>query len=89
MLKTAELLSLKGNTRGQRDELVNEILKVHTRFTARLGEYRFLLNMAEQFFNNLAQVSDPLTAAAPASEVEAVVRSPTNSYHGRRQDCGC
>jgi len=57
LLKTAELLSLKGNTRGQRDELVTEILKVHTRFTARLGEYRFLLNMAEQFFNNLAQVT--------------------------------
>jgi len=56
LLKTAELLSLKGNTRGQRDELVNEILKVHSRFSARLGEYRFLLNMAEKFFNNLSQV---------------------------------
>jgi len=56
LLKIAELLSLKGNTRGHRDELVNEILKVHTRFTARVGEYRFLLNMAEKFFNNLSQV---------------------------------
>ena len=28
------------------------------------------------------------TAAAPASEVEAIVRSPINK-HGRRQDCGC
>ena len=59
-MKKAELLSLKGNTRGQRDELVNEILKVHTRFTARLGEYRFLLNMAEKFFNNLSQVTDKM-----------------------------
>jgi len=62
-LKKAELLSLKGNTRGQRDELVNEILKVHTRFTARLGEYRFLLNMAEKFFNNLAQVNRQIVAS--------------------------
>ena len=54
--KTAELLSLKGDTRGQRDQVINDLLKVHTRFTARIGEYRFLLNMTEKFFENLNQV---------------------------------
>lgn len=55
-LKTVELLSLKGDTHGQRDQIVNELLKAHARFLARIGEYRFLLNMAEKFFGNLDQV---------------------------------
>jgi hypothetical protein len=56
-LKTVELLSLKGDTHGQRDQIVNELLKAHTRFLARIGEYRFLLNMSEKFFENLDQVT--------------------------------
>lgn len=57
-LKTAELLSLRGDTRGQRDQIVNELLKVHTRFQARIGEYRYLLNMATKFFENLTEVTN-------------------------------
>lgn len=56
-LKTAELLSLQGDTQGQRDQLVNELLRVHTRFQARINEYQILLNMTVKFFENLREVT--------------------------------
>ena len=55
-LKTAELLSLKGDTKGQKDQIVNELLKVHTRFQARIAEYQVLLNMTIGFYKNLNKV---------------------------------
>ena len=55
-LKTAEMLSLKGDTKGQKDQIVNELLKVHTRFQARITEYQLLINMSIKFFKNLSQV---------------------------------
>ena len=56
-LKTAEMLSLKGDTRGQKEQIVNELIKVHQRFQARIHEYQILLKMTIQFFKNLDQVS--------------------------------
>lgn len=56
-LKTAELLSLKGDTKGQKDQIINELVKVHHRFQARIHEYQILLKMTIQFFRNLDQVS--------------------------------
>jgi hypothetical protein len=56
-LKTAEMLALKGDTHGQRDQIVGELLKVHTRFQARITEYQVLLNMTLKFYGNLEQVS--------------------------------
>ena len=55
-LKTAELLSLKGDTKGEKEKIVNELLKVHTRFQARITEYQLLLNMTIKFFEHLKQV---------------------------------
>ena len=51
------MLSLKGDTKGQKDQIVNELLKVHTRFQARITEYQLLINMAIKFFKNLSQAS--------------------------------
>ena len=56
LLKTAELLSLKGDTQGQRDQIVAELMRVHTRFQARVSEYHTLLNMAVRFFQDLSKV---------------------------------
>ncbi|XP_013393635.1 titin [Lingula anatina] len=55
-LQTAEMLALKGDTKGQKDQIVNELLKVHQRFQARITEYQILLNMTIQFYKNLHQV---------------------------------
>lgn len=57
LLKTAEMLSLKGDTQGQRDQIVNELLRVHTRMQARVNEYRILLNMAVKFYEDLSKVT--------------------------------
>ena len=56
LLKAAEMLSLKGDTQGQREQIVSELMRVHTRFQARVAEYRTLLNMAVTFFQDLAKV---------------------------------
>ena len=56
-LKTAELLSLKGNTRGQKEQIVNELIRVHQRFQARMNEYQLLIKMTIEFFKNVSQVS--------------------------------
>lgn len=50
------MLSLKGDTRGQKDQIVNELLKIHTRFQARLNEYQVLISMTTKFYNNLSQL---------------------------------
>ena len=55
-LKTAEMLGLRGDTHGQRDQIISDLLKVHTRFQARITEYQVLLNMTAKFFKNLEQV---------------------------------
>ncbi|CAH1789041.1 unnamed protein product, partial [Owenia fusiformis] len=55
-LKTAEMLAAKGDTHGQKDQIVNELLKVHTRFNARVSEYKVLINMTIRFFKNLHQL---------------------------------
>ena len=56
LLKTAEMLALKGDTQGQREQIINELMRVHTRFQARVSEYRVLLNMAVKFFQDLSKV---------------------------------
>ena len=67
LLKRAEVLSLQGDTGGQKDAIVNELLKVHSRFQARIAEYQLLLNMTIQFFKNLAQVLPPLVVVTAAA----------------------
>jgi len=56
LLKTAEMLALKGDTQGQRDQIIGELMRVHTRFQARVSEYHTLLKMAVKFFQDLAKV---------------------------------
>lgn len=56
-MKTAEELASKGDTKGQKDQIINELVKVHQRFQARITEYQILLKMTIQFFGSLHQVS--------------------------------
>lgn len=55
-LKTAEMLALKGDTRGQKEQIVNELIRVHQRFQARMNEYQILIRMTIEFFKNVSQV---------------------------------
>jgi len=65
LLKTAEMLALKGDTQGQRDQIVGELMRVHTRFQARVAEYNTLLNMAVRFFQDLAKVTETERVYSP------------------------
>ncbi|XP_076451161.1 coiled-coil domain-containing protein 141-like [Babylonia areolata] len=57
-LKTAEMLSLKGDTRGQKEQIVNELLRVHQRFQGRMNEYQLLIKMTIEFFKNVNQLDE-------------------------------
>lgn len=61
-LKTAEMLALKGDTRGQKEQIVNELIRVHQRFQARMNEYQVLIKMTIEFFKNVSQVGSQLMA---------------------------
>ena len=56
ILKEVEILSVKGDTKGQREQVTNELLRVHTRFQARLNEYKVLLVMTHNFYEHLQQL---------------------------------
>lgn len=52
----AEILSLNGDTSGQKDMIINELTKIRQRFLARVNEYKILLQMAIRFFHNYHKV---------------------------------
>ena len=55
-IKTAELLSLKGDTKGEKEHMVSELLQVHQRFQCRMNEYQILIKMSIEFYRNITQV---------------------------------
>ncbi|RUS90398.1 hypothetical protein EGW08_001893, partial [Elysia chlorotica] len=55
-LKTAEMLAAKGDTKGQKDQIVNELLKVHQRFQARINEYQILIKMTLEFYKHIGEL---------------------------------
>ncbi|VDI56857.1 titin [Mytilus galloprovincialis] len=55
-MTTGEMLLMKGDTRGQLDQIMNELTKVYHRFKARIHEYHILVKMTIQFFRNLDQL---------------------------------
>ena len=55
-IERAEQLSLKGNTSGEADLIVNDIIKVSQRFQARITEYKTLLTMSIKFYQDLQEV---------------------------------
>ncbi|XP_012936768.1 uncharacterized protein LOC101859779, partial [Aplysia californica] len=57
-LKTAELLAAKGDTKGQKDQIVNELIKVHQRFQGRINEYQILLKMTIEFYRHIGQLDE-------------------------------
>jgi hypothetical protein len=53
----ADILSLNGDTFGQKELLILELTKVKKRFLARINEYKTLLQMAIRFFENSYEVN--------------------------------
>lgn len=57
----AEILSLNGDTQGQKDLIINELSKIRQRFLARVNEYKILLQMAISFFHNYHKLEGMIT----------------------------
>ena len=53
---TAEVLGLKGDTKGEKEHIVDDLMKVHHRFQERLTEYKVLLKMTIAFFVDIKEV---------------------------------
>ncbi|ESO07120.1 hypothetical protein HELRODRAFT_191066 [Helobdella robusta] len=90
-LKSAELLSAKyEDNHGNRDFIVNELIKAHCRFQARIVEYKHLLDVAKKFFENLNQLDTLIDSTEkeytgeqlPSNEPDA--REALRSHHCNR-----
>ncbi|XP_071940991.1 triple functional domain protein-like [Antedon mediterranea] len=55
-LKTAEMLALKGDTKGEKDAIVEELLAVHEGLQGRIIELQILLTVSKSFFDNMRKV---------------------------------
>jgi hypothetical protein len=53
----AEILSLDGDTHGQKELIILELTKIRQRFLTRVNEYKTLLQMAIRFFQNFHKVN--------------------------------
>lgn len=54
----AEILSLNGETQGQKDMIINELTKMRQRFVSRINEMKSLLQMSISFFHNVYKLEE-------------------------------
>ena len=66
MVKTSELLALKGVPVREKSERVTELLQLHHRIKEKIREYEALLNMAVKFHQLNNEVSDHRCYLSPA-----------------------
>jgi len=60
-IQRAEELGALGDSLGEKEMLVNDLIKVHQRFQGRIQEYRTLLTMSIKFYKDLSEVRKWLT----------------------------
>ena len=59
----AEILSLNGDSQGQKDLIINELTKVKHKFLNRINEHKVLLQMAIGFFHNFHKLDEMINQA--------------------------
>lgn len=59
----AEILSLNGDSQGQKDLIINELTKVKQKFLNRINEHKVLLQMAIGFFHNFHKLDEMIKQA--------------------------
>lgn len=57
LMRTAETVGTQGETRGEKEKLVDELLQTHQQFTETVTQFEVLTTMTITFFKNLQQVS--------------------------------
>ena len=56
----AQILSMNGDTQGQKDQIIGELTRLRQRFLSRHNEYKVLLQSAISFFHNYSRVEETL-----------------------------
>lgn len=56
LLKTAETMGAQGDTRGEKEKLVTELLECHQQLQQTVTQFEVLTSMTVTFFRNLHQV---------------------------------
>lgn len=55
-LKTAEMLAAKGDTGGEKEQIVERLTSAHHRFMNRVGEYQIVLTLSIDFYQKVNKV---------------------------------
>ncbi len=55
-LRTAEQLGIRGETNGQKEEIVNELVKVHQQYLSRINQARSLLHTIINYYKNTSKI---------------------------------
>ncbi len=55
-LRTAEQLALRGETHGQKDQIVNELVKVHQQYLSRINQTRSFLHTMINYYKNTSKI---------------------------------
>lgn len=75
-LTTAEQLGLRGDTHGQKEEIVNELVKVHQQYLTRINHTRSFLHTMINYYKNTTKIetqfiSNGRTLAALPSDIRS------------------
>ncbi len=59
-LRTAEQLSMRGETNGQKEQIVNELVKSHQQYLSRINQTRSLLHTMINYYKNILKIETQL-----------------------------
>ena len=65
-LRTAEQLNLRGETNGQKEQIVNELVKAHQHFLSRINHTRSFLHSMINYYKNTSKIETQLVNNAHA-----------------------
>ncbi|CAF0743307.1 unnamed protein product [Adineta steineri] len=60
-LRIAEQLSMRGETNGQKEQIVNELVKVHQQYLSRINQTRSFLHTMIDYYKNTSKIEIQLT----------------------------
>jgi hypothetical protein len=59
-LRTAEQLSMRGETNGQKEQIVNELVKAHQQYLSRINQTRSFLHTMINYYKNTFKIETQL-----------------------------
>ncbi|XP_063953801.1 titin-like isoform X4 [Lytechinus pictus] len=69
-LKTAEMLGAKGDTGGEKEQVVERLTSAHHRFMNRVGEYQIVLTLSIDFYKKVNKVNKTMDEAIASYQIQ-------------------